>query len=57
MKTRELVKELETFLRDLKEHDKLYKEFLLRLDPGKNRNLTTKKSNCPVSSADWSPSL
>ena len=39
MKTRELVKELETFLRDLKEHDKLYKEFLLRLDPGKKQKL------------------
>ena len=39
MKTRELVKELETFLRDLKEHDKLYKEFLLRHDPGKKQKL------------------
>lgn len=39
MKTRELVKELETFLRDLKEHAKLYKEFLLRLDPGKKQQL------------------
>ena len=39
MKTRELVKGLETFLRDLKEHDKLYKEFLLRLDPGKKQKL------------------
>lgn len=39
MKTMELVKELETFLRDLKEHDKLYKEFLLRHDPGKKQKL------------------
>ncbi|MFB3061408.1 MAG: TIGR02391 family protein, partial [Candidatus Binatia bacterium] len=39
MKTMELVKGLETFLRDLKEHAKLYKEFLLRLDQGKKQKL------------------